>query len=69
MLLNYFEDRECMHYSVLILISFFLLVHIVPGFCQNSFEKWQVAACRSSKEFCANLRNVSANRKRAIALS
>jgi hypothetical protein len=28
-----------------------------------------VAACCSSKELCANLRNESTNRKRAIALS
>jgi hypothetical protein len=45
------------------------VVHTFPGLVQNSFEKWQVAVCRSSKEFCANLRNVSTNRKRATALS
>jgi hypothetical protein len=45
------------------------LVYKFPGFSQNSFEKRQVAACRSSKELCANPRNVSTNRKRAIALS
>jgi hypothetical protein len=28
-----------------------------------------VAVCRSSKELCANPRNVSTNRKRAIAVS
>jgi hypothetical protein len=27
-----------------------------------------VAACRFSKEFCANLKNLSANRKRGTAL-
>jgi hypothetical protein len=36
---------------------------------RNSFEKWQVAACFSSKELCAKLRNVSTNRKKATALS
>jgi hypothetical protein len=45
------------------------LVNTFPGFSQNSFEKRQVAACRSSKEFCAYPRNVSTNRNRAIALS
>jgi hypothetical protein len=45
------------------------LVDTFPRFLQKSFEKRQVAAFHSSKEFCANLRNVSTNRKRAIALS
>jgi hypothetical protein len=45
------------------------LVNTFPGFAQNSFENRQVADCRSSKEFCANPRNVSTNRKRALALS
>jgi hypothetical protein len=35
----------------------------------NSFEKKQVAACSSSKELGANPRNVSTNRKKAIAFS
>jgi hypothetical protein len=43
------------------------LADTFPGFFQNSFEKRQVAACRSSKELCANTRNVSTYRKRAIA--
>jgi hypothetical protein len=46
-----------------------ILVDTLPRFSQNSVEKWQVAACGSSKEFCANRRNVSTNRKTAIALS
>jgi hypothetical protein len=45
------------------------LVDEFPGFSQNTVEKQQVAPCRSSKEFCANPKNVSTNRKRAIALS
>jgi hypothetical protein len=45
------------------------LVETFPGFSQNSFEKRQVVACRSSKELCANPRNVSTNRKTAMALS
>jgi hypothetical protein len=42
---------------------------ILLGFLQNSFEKRQIAACCSSKEFFANPGNVSTNRKMAIALS
>jgi hypothetical protein len=42
------------------------LVDTFPGFSQNSLENRQVAACRSSKELCANPRNVLTNRKRAI---
>jgi hypothetical protein len=45
------------------------LVNTFPGFSQNSFEKRQVAACRFSKEFCANPRKTPTNRMRAIALS
>jgi hypothetical protein len=45
------------------------LVNTFPGFSQNSFENQQVAACRFSKEFCANPRNSSTNRMRGIALS
>jgi hypothetical protein len=44
------------------------LVNTYPGFSQNSFENRQVAACRFSKEFCANLRNSSTNRMRGNAL-
>jgi hypothetical protein len=40
-----------------------------PGFSQNSFEKWQVAAFPFSKELCANPRNTSTNTMRGIALS
>jgi hypothetical protein len=50
------------------LISFFLLVDTFPGFSQNSFKQQQLAACRSSKQFNENVRNLSANRKRGIAL-
>jgi hypothetical protein len=53
-----------MHYS---LVNLILLVDKFSGFSQNSFEKQQVAACNSSKELCANPRNVSTNKKRAIA--
>jgi hypothetical protein len=49
-------------------ISFLLLVDKFPEFSQNSFEKQQMAACRSSKEFHENFRNLSTNRKRGIAL-
>jgi hypothetical protein len=59
------EDR---HYSLLNFKPFFLLVNTLPRFSQNCVEKWQVDACCSSKEFCANPRNVSTNRKTAIAL-
>jgi hypothetical protein len=45
------------------------LVDTFPEFSGNSFEKLQISACFSSEEFSANLRNVSINRKRAIALS
>jgi hypothetical protein len=45
------------------------LVNTFPGFAQNSFENRQVAAGHSSKEFCANPRNVSINRKTALAFS
>jgi hypothetical protein len=45
------------------------LVDTFPGFKKNSFEKQQVAACRSSKELYANPRNVSTNRKTAISLT
>jgi hypothetical protein len=45
------------------------LVDTFPGFSQNSFEKRQVAACRSSKELCPNPINVLISRKRAIAIS
>jgi hypothetical protein len=45
------------------------LVDTFPIFLQNYFEARQVAACCSSKELCAKPRNVSTNRKRAIALS
>jgi hypothetical protein len=50
-------------------MPFFLLVNTFPEFSQNSFEKRQVAARRSSKELCANPINISTNRKREIALS
>jgi hypothetical protein len=45
------------------------LVNKFPGFSRNSFEKWQVAACRFSKELCENPKNTSTNRMRGIALS
>jgi hypothetical protein len=65
---NSFEDRECMHYSLLNLIPFFLLVNSFPEFSQNSFEMQQIAAYCFSKEFFANPRNLSTNKKRGIAL-
>jgi hypothetical protein len=69
-LLNSFEDRECMHYYSVLNFNLFLPIgSYFPGFAQNSLEKRQVAACPSSKEFCASPRNVSTNRKRATALS
>jgi hypothetical protein len=51
-------------------MPFFLLVGTFPGFSQSSLEKQKqpVAVCRFSKEFCANPRNVSTNRKRGTAL-
>ncbi len=45
----------------------FLLVTTFPKFSQNIFEKRQVAACCFSKEFCANLRSSSTNRRRKSA--
>jgi hypothetical protein len=56
---NFFEDRECMQYSLLKLNSFLPI---------GSFEKRQITACRFSEEFCANPRNISTNKKRGIAL-
>jgi hypothetical protein len=41
-----------------ILISVFLFVGIFPGFSRKSFEKQQAAACRFSKKFHANRKNV-----------
>ncbi len=38
-----------------------------PGFSQDSFEKRQVAAFRSSKEFCASPRSSSTNRRKGTA--
>jgi hypothetical protein len=52
----------------LILTPFFYLGGTFSGFSQNSFEKWQMAACYFSKEFPVNPRNVSTNKKRGIAL-
>ncbi len=46
----------------------FLLVNTFLGFSHNSFGKRQVAACRFSKEICANPKNTSTNRMRGIAL-
>jgi hypothetical protein len=40
-----------------------------PGFSQNSFKKWHVAAFPFSKELCANPKNTSTNRMKRIALS
>jgi hypothetical protein len=58
---NSFEVWECIHFSLLnfTVIPSFLLVNTFPGFSQNSIEKWQVAACRFSKELCENPRNTS----------
>jgi hypothetical protein len=47
---------------------FFLLVGPFPRLLQNPFEKQQVAACRFSKEFCANPRNVSTKEETGIML-
>jgi hypothetical protein len=44
------------------------LVGTFPGYPQNSFKKQQLVVCRFSKEFCANPRNVSTNRKTGVAL-
>jgi hypothetical protein len=44
------------------------LVDTYLGFAQNSFEKWQAAVCRFSKEFCENPGNVLTNRKKVIKL-
>jgi hypothetical protein len=60
---NSFEDKECMHYSLLKLIPFFLLVGTNLRFSSNSFAKQQMAACSLSKEFCANPRNDQPTRR------
>jgi hypothetical protein len=44
------------------------MVGTFPVFLLNLFEKGQVAACRYSKEFRANPRNVWTNRKKIIGL-
>jgi hypothetical protein len=44
----------------------FLLVDTYLGFAHNSFEEWQAATCRFSKEFCNNPGNVSTNSKKGI---
>jgi hypothetical protein len=44
------------------------LVNTFPGYSQNSFEKWQLTACRFSKEFWANPTSLSTNRRRETAL-
>jgi hypothetical protein len=49
-------------------IPFFLLVDRLLDCSQSSFKKGQAAACRFSKEICANLRNLSTNRKKGILL-
>jgi hypothetical protein len=47
-----------------ILVPFFLLVGTFHS--QNSFDKQQVAACGFSKEFYANLKDVSNNKKKKL---
>jgi hypothetical protein len=41
---NYFECRECEHYS--------LLANTFPGFSQKSLEKWPVVVCLYLRESC-----------------
>jgi hypothetical protein len=66
---NSFEDKECMYYSVLNCNIFLPIVSYFSRIFEQLFEQRQVAACHSSKEFCANPRNVLTKRKRAIAFS
>jgi hypothetical protein len=46
-----FQDHEQVHYSLLNFNPFLPTGDHLSGFAQNSFEKWQVAAWRFSKEF------------------
>jgi hypothetical protein len=46
-----FQDHEQVHYSILNFNPFLPIGDHLSGFSQNSFEKWQVAACCFSKEF------------------
>jgi hypothetical protein len=48
---NSFQDHEQVHYSLLNFNPFLPIGDHLSGFSQNSFEKWQVAAWRFSKEF------------------
>jgi hypothetical protein len=57
-----------MHYSVLNFNLFLPIGSYFSRIFANSFDKRQVAACRSLKEFCANPKNASLNRKRSISL-
>jgi hypothetical protein len=66
---NSFEDWECIHYSLLNFNSLFLIGKYISRIFTKLFEKRHIAACRFSKEFCANPRNISTNRMRGIALS
>jgi hypothetical protein len=49
-------------------IPLFLLVNPFLGFAQNPFEKLQADIYHFSKDFCANLRNLSTNRKKEIKI-
>jgi hypothetical protein len=66
---NSCEDRECMHYSHLNFNSFLPIGYIFPGISQDYFEKRQIAACRFSKELCANPRNMYINLEEKRLLS
>jgi hypothetical protein len=62
---NSFEDRKCGHYS---LLNFNPFLSIGRQLARNSFEKWEEVTCWFPEEFCANQRNISINRMRAISL-
>jgi hypothetical protein len=64
---NSFEDRECTHYLLLNFDPFLPVGRELSRFSQNSFEKRQLVTCCFSKEFCANLRDVSTKRITGIA--
>jgi hypothetical protein len=52
-----------------IAILFFLLFGTFSGFFKKSFEKWRVAACRFSTEFCVSLKNESSDTKPKLGMA
>jgi hypothetical protein len=44
------------------------MVDTLLGFANYSFEAWQAATCRFSKEFCESAGNVPTNGKKEIKI-